>query len=138
MAKILVVDDEPYLRSDLKRATEKAGREVVEANNKNQALKLIEENDFDTVVTDLIMERSDEEQGLDVLVAAKRKDALTQVIVVTQYPTAERGVKAMVEGAFDYIERSMPGVNYLKLLSAKVDLALSYREAKQEESCEQH
>jgi hypothetical protein len=36
----------------------------------------------------------------------------------------------MLEGAFDYIERNIPGVDYLTLLKHKVDLALEYRNAK--------
>jgi DNA-binding NtrC family response regulator len=133
MAKILVVDDEPLLRAGLRRVAEKTGREIFEASNKDEAFTLIEEHDFDIVVTDLIMERSDEEQGLEVMAAAKKKDPLTQVIVVTQYPTAERGVNAMLQGAFDYIERNVPSIDDKKLLAQKIDLALNYREAKRKQ-----
>ena len=133
MTKVLVVDDEAYLREDLRRTAERAGADVTEADDRDTALALIDKDDFDLVITDLIMGRYDEEQGLDVLRAAKKKDPLTQVIVVTQHPTAERGVNAMLQGAFDYIERNVPGVDDLKLLASKVGLALKYRQAKQKE-----
>jgi len=131
MAKILVVDDESDLRGQLKWAAEGTGREVIEADNGKQAIKLIQEHNFDLVITDLKMET--ESIGLDVLKAAKEKDILTQVIVITAYGTPAISVDAMRLGAFDYLERSAPGTESLEMIRLKVPLALDYRNAKQKE-----
>jgi DNA-binding NtrC family response regulator len=131
MAKILVVDDVPELRSQLKWAAEGTGREIFEADSGKQAIKLIQEHNFDVIVTDLKMET--ETAGLDVLKAAKEKDILTQVIVITAYGTPAVSVDAMRLGAFDYLERSAPGTEPLEMIRRKIPLALDYRVAKQKE-----
>nr|VFJ87881.1 MAG: Response regulator receiver domain-containing protein [Candidatus Kentron sp. LFY] len=71
--KILVVDDSPPLLDDLKWVAEKAsGGDVVAARGAQEANALIQEHDFDLVITDLRMET--EEAGMDVLAATKKKD----------------------------------------------------------------
>jgi DNA-binding NtrC family response regulator len=131
---ILVVDDRPGPRSDLRWAVEKEGRQVLEACDIAQAVRLIAEHDFHIVVTDIWL-KDQRMGGLDVLRAAKKKDPLTQVILVTAFGQTEEGPKigvhAMLEGAFDYIESNIAGVDYLKLVGPKVDLALNFRQIKQ-------
>jgi CheY-like chemotaxis protein len=55
VSRILVVDDEPDLRFLLKRALERAGHEVVEANDGAAALKAVADSPPDLVVTDIMM-----------------------------------------------------------------------------------
>jgi DNA-binding NtrC family response regulator len=128
MSTILIVDDEPELRSDLEWAARDEGRTVVAAENDEQAIQLIQQQDFDVVVTDLKMETPD--AGLRVLKAAKQKDIYTQVIVVTAYGTPEISVETMRLGAFDYLERNAPGTDALAMVRSKITLALEFREAK--------
>jgi DNA-binding NtrC family response regulator len=130
MAKILVVDDEPELRSQLEWAAcgEDNGQEVVSAESGSQAIQLIQQQDFDAIVTDLKMETDD--AGLTVLKAAKEKDIYTQVIVVTAYGTPEVSVETMRLGAFDYLERNAPGTETLAMIRSKITLALEFRKAK--------
>ena len=128
MAKILVVDDEPELRSDLEWAARGERREVIAAESVEHAIKLIQQHCFDVIVSDLRMEG--DTIGLDVLRAAKKKDVYTQVIVVTAYGTPEISVKAMQLGAFDYLERNAPGTDHLSMVSRKIDMALKFREAR--------
>jgi DNA-binding NtrC family response regulator len=127
MTIILVVDDEPALRSQLERAARGETREVMAAESTEQALQLLQQEDFDVVVTDLRMEA--DAIGLSVLQAAKQKDIYTQVIVVTAYGTPEVSVEAMRLGAFDYIERNAPGTDVLSMVRSKISLALKFREA---------
>jgi DNA-binding NtrC family response regulator len=127
MTKILVVDDNDALRDHLEWAAQDTGREVVAAESSEQAMQLIQEHDFDVVVTDLRLES--ENAGLDVLRAAKEKDIYTQVIVVTAYGTPEISVETMRLGAFDYLERSAPGTDVLSMVRSKISLALDFRKA---------
>lgn len=127
MVKILVVDDEPILRGKLEWAAQGEGREIVAAESGEQAIRFIQQNDFDVIVTDIRMET--ENVGLDVLKAAKEKNVYTQVIVVTAYGTPEVSVEAMRLGAFDYLERNAPGTDTLAMVRSKITLALEFREA---------
>lgn len=124
MVKILVVDDEQELREDLLWAASKVG-EAVGANGRDQAIELLESEDFELVVSDLKMET--ETAGLDVLRAAKEKNPDTQVIMVTAYGTPEISVKTMSLGAYDYLERNAPGTNFLSMVKSKLRLALEFR-----------
>jgi len=130
---ILVVDDKEGQRSDLKWASEGKNRQIFEASDSDEASRLINKNNFHVVITDMWM-KDEREGGLTVLKAAKKRDLLTQVIVVTAYGQTDKGpkigVKAMLEGAFDYIECNIPGIDYLTLLKHKIDLALEFRNAK--------
>jgi len=128
MLKILVADEEIALRGQLKWAARGEGRQVVEAESGREAIQLIQQHDFDVIVTDLKMERDD--AGIDVLKAAKQKDIYAQVIVVTAYGTPEISVETMRLGAFDYLERSAPGTDYLAMVRSKINLALQFRQAK--------
>ncbi|UCG12381.1 MAG: response regulator [Deltaproteobacteria bacterium] len=128
MYSILIVDDVPELRQQLEWAASAEGREVVAADSGEQAIRLIQQKDFDVIVTDLRMETED--VGLDVLEAAKEKDIYAQVIMVTAYGTPEISVETMRLGAFDYLERNAPGTDTLSMVRSKITLALEFREAK--------
>jgi len=128
MIKILVVDDEPTLKGQLEWAARGEGRETMAAESGEQAIQLIQQHNFDVIVTDLKMET--DEAGLDVLKAAKEKNIYTQVIVVTAYGTPEISVETMRLGAFDYLERNAPGTDCLAMVRSKINLALEFREAK--------
>lgn len=128
MVKILVVDDEPTLRGQLEWAARGEGREVVAAKSGEEAIRLIQQHDFDVIVTDLKMETDD--AGLAVLKAVKEKDIYTQVIVVTAYGTPEISIETMRLGAFDYLERNAPGTDHLTMVRSKITQALEFREAK--------
>jgi len=129
MADILVVDDRSKDLEDLKWAAKGAGRTVVPAKNREQALDLISKNDFDVVVTDLELIPGDPKSGLDVLNAAKEKDPYTQVIVVTGGGDPELSVRAMALGAYDYIQRGALGVNVPAMVRIKITKALEFRDA---------
>src|SRR5690606_23800509 len=67
------------------------------------AVSLIEAHEpFDAVITDLMMPDG---SGMDVLEAAQRRDATTQVLMITAHATTEQAVEAMRRGAYDYNEK---------------------------------
>ena len=131
MPKILVVDDDAPTLSHLARAAVVRDAQVLTASSTADALRLIDGEHFDVIVTDLRMGTDD--AGLDVLKAAKDRDVYTQVIVITAMGTPEISVRAMYLGAFDYLEKSSPGLNVLSMLKSKIMLALEFRDAKLKE-----
>lgn len=126
-----MVDDEFELLEQLEYIASKTTRgPVLRAASAEEAIRLIEENDFDLVITDLCMERS--EAGMDVIEAARKKDIWTQVILVTAYKI---GAEVIAKGAYDYILRTAPG-NYLERLQELIPEALERRWCKRKEEAD--
>lgn len=98
---LLIVDDEFNARETL---VEFLGRkfDVTGAGNGADAVKLLQERDFDLVLTDLRMPEAD---GMSVLEAAKSKAVRPQCIMLTAYGSINDAVKAMKNGAFDFITK---------------------------------
>jgi DNA-binding NtrC family response regulator len=127
MARVLVVDDEDEVRSALKRRLEREEYEVVTAASAEDAKATIQAMSptFDVVVTDMSMEEAD--SGLEVLRDAVAHDIFTEVIVLTAYGNVGNAVESMRRGAFDYLEKNIPGVDVYELLALKVNQALERR-----------
>src|SRR5512142_111352 len=100
MSKILVVDDEQSLRDFLAIMLKKEGHDVVTAENGTHALKAVQAEIFDLIISDVKMPGID---GIEVLKNVKEVSPETVVIMITAYATAETAVEAMKLGASDYI-----------------------------------
>ena len=99
---ILIIDDEDIVRISCKRTLMPEGFKVKTAQNGVEGLKMIEEEKFDIVLTDLKMPDID---GIEVLRLIKQRWAETVVIIITGYQTVNSAVKAIKLGAYDYIEK---------------------------------
>jgi ATP-dependent Lon protease len=100
--RVLVVDDEEIARKNLDHILTKEGHQVTTAATGMEALQLIRSAAFDLVLTDLKMEKVD---GLQVLAGAKEQNPDVAVILITGYATVETAVRAMKQGASDYIAK---------------------------------
>jgi len=114
-SRILVVDDEPIALQNMKHVLEKDNLVVFTAGSGRDAIRLVDEESFDVVVTDLKMEDVD---GMQVLKRVKEVSPLTEVIVVTGYASVETAVEAMKMGAFYYLSKPIQ-VNDLRALVQK-------------------
>ncbi|UCE86489.1 MAG: sigma-54-dependent Fis family transcriptional regulator [Deltaproteobacteria bacterium] len=104
-ARILLVEDNPALRSGLARALREAWGDVYEAADGDRAIALLRDRDveaYDVIVTDLRLPGAD---GVEVLRAARDRDARTCVLVLTAFGTVETAVTAMKLGAFDFLQK---------------------------------
>ncbi|MFZ5907096.1 MAG: sigma-54-dependent transcriptional regulator [Nitrospirota bacterium] len=100
--KVLVVDDEKIAVRNLEHILKKEGYSVVSTESGSNALKLLENQQFDVVLTDLRMEKVD---GLQILQRCRQLHPETEVIMITGYATLESAVDAMKKGAFHYIAK---------------------------------
>jgi two-component system cell cycle sensor histidine kinase/response regulator CckA len=100
VGRILVVDDEPELRSVLVESLQKQGFEAVGCSSGRSALAELRQHDFDLLLTDLMMPEMD---GITLLKAALEIDPHVIGIVVTGQGTIQTAVDAMHTGAFDYV-----------------------------------
>jgi two-component system response regulator PilR (NtrC family) len=119
-ASLLVIDDERSMREFLTILLEGAGHRVTEAADGETGRRLMEQSEFDLVLTDLKMGAL---SGMDVLHLAKERDPAVQVIVMTAFGTTETAVQAMKDGAADYITKPFK-VNELKV---QIEKALQVR-----------
>lgn len=101
--KLLVVDDESEFRLLLRIILRKQGYEVDLAENGQMAIEMIEQNVYDIVLTDMLM---DGLSGLDVLRYIKSKKVDVECIIITAHASVENAVDAMKEGAFSYFIKS--------------------------------
>jgi DNA-binding NtrC family response regulator len=100
--KILIVDDERVALKNLEHVMKKEGYDVTGTESGQNALKLLEEQQFDVVLTDLRMEKVD---GLQILKKSQQLYPDSEVIMITGYATLESAVETMKKGAFHYIAK---------------------------------
>jgi DNA-binding NtrC family response regulator len=100
--RVLVVDDERIAVKNLEHILKKEGYTVVGTESGSNAVKLLEERQFDVVLTDLRMEKVD---GLQILKKCLELQPDAEVIMITGYATLESAVEAMKKGAFHYIAK---------------------------------
>ncbi|HTZ17742.1 MAG TPA: sigma-54 dependent transcriptional regulator [Dissulfurispiraceae bacterium] len=100
--RILIVDDERIALKNLEHIMKKEEYDVVGTQSGQNALRLLEEQHFDVVLTDLKMEKVD---GMQVLKKSKELHPDAEVIIVTGFATLDSAVKGMKHGAFYYIAK---------------------------------
>jgi DNA-binding NtrC family response regulator len=100
--EIMVLDDELTVCERLRDFLEQQGMKVETFADSQAAVERLAQKQFHVVVTDLKMKGP---TGLDVLVAIRRQDLPTQVIVITGYRTLEATRAAECVGAFAFLDK---------------------------------
>jgi DNA-binding NtrC family response regulator len=118
VADILVVEDKESLRTMLRRTLEPRGYSVDEAADAYEARRRLQASRFLVVLTDLRLPAG---SGFEVLQAAREADAQTPVIVMTAFGTVEEAVRAMKEGAADFLTKPVDTDHLLLLLERAMD-----------------
>ena len=99
-APILVVEDEPSMRTALCEVLQRTGHSVVAARDGHEALTVLERQTIWLVLTDLRMPRLG---GIELLREVKRRSPETLVVLITGYGTLESAIEAIRLGATDYL-----------------------------------
>ena len=99
-ARLLVVDDEESLRITTAAIFENEGYVVDTASSGDEAIDLLNKEEYDLVLTDLHMEGGD---GLSVLNQIRLQAPLTISVVLTGFASVESAIAALQEGAYDYL-----------------------------------
>ncbi|MBA4262784.1 MAG: sigma-54-dependent Fis family transcriptional regulator, partial [Comamonadaceae bacterium] len=101
-ASILVVDDEPDLRTLYELTLLREGYEVTSAADLGQARESLAQQRFDVLITDM---RLPDGLGLELLRELGAAQRSEKSIVITAYGSAENAVEALKSGAFDYLTK---------------------------------
>jgi DNA-binding NtrC family response regulator len=102
MEKILIVDDEAFIRENLERILAEDGYRPFSTESGDEAIKQVAEEEVDLVLLDLNLGAK---SGLDVLASLREVDPEVLVIIITGYGTVESAVEALKMGAYDYIKK---------------------------------
>lgn len=119
-ASILVVDDEPDLRTLYELTLLREGHSVSAAGNLAEARDLLSRQRFDVLISDM---RLPDGLGLELLREITHGQRPEKCIVITAYGSAENAVEALKSGAFDYLTKPVD----LRQLRAAVVEALQSR-----------
>ncbi len=118
MADILIVEDKESLRTMLRRTLEARGYTVDEAVDAYEARRRLQNVRYLVVLSDLKLPAG---SGFDVLKSAREADPETPVVVMTAFGTVEQAVRAMKDGAADFLTKPVDTDHLLLLLDRAVE-----------------
>ena len=124
-SRILVVDDEAHVRSMIAATLERQGYEVMLASGGREAMDAIEQESFELILTDIVMQDGN---GLALLEHIHSESPNLPVIMVTAIHDISVAIDSMRRGAYDYVLKPFEREH----LMATVQRALEHRQALQE------
>ena len=125
--KIAVVDDEPIVCRETKRALVKEHYEVETFSDGETALQRLAQTDFDLILCDL---RLPGLSGLDLLKAVRRRHPDCEVIIITAYSSVNTAIEAIQAGAFHYVTKPIKMAELKMLVKRVLDKVVLVREKK--------
>ena len=115
--QILVVDDEPDLRTLYELTLLREGYRVAAAGSVNEAKQLLDEGRFDVLITDM---RLPDGLGLELIAKVKADQRTERCIVITAYGSAENAVECLKSGAFDYLTKPVDLKQFRAVIASAV------------------
>lgn len=125
MKPILVVDDDPQIRSALKEAIQRIGHEAVLCDGGNEALSKLKHAAYSLMITDMKMPKMD---GLTLLKEVRHRIGNLPVLVITGFGTVENAVESMKEGATDYLMKPFSFESLKKAVESILERSATDRE----------
>jgi DNA-binding NtrC family response regulator len=103
-AHLLLVDDDPNTLASLSRAFRLAGHEATVCDNANRALELLRTENFDVILSDVVMPGK---SGLELLEDLKKAGVKTPIVLISGQANIEMAVRATKLGALDFLEKPL-------------------------------
>ncbi len=123
---ILIVDDEAIVRDSIGDWLRDAGYQITTAETGEEALEIVEKQDFSVMVVDI---RLPGKTGIKVLKEVKAQRPWIKSIIITAYPSAETEVEAMKLGAVDYLIKPFAPDDLERLIKETLGLVILEPEA---------
>lgn len=124
---ILIVDDDLDVLDLINDVLEDDRFSIVKEQDSNEALKIMDDYKFDIIITDLMMPGID---GMQLINAAKEKNADCIAIVITGHATVDSAVQALQLGVFDYVSKPINQIEIKKIVERSIEnlnLHLAYK-----------
>ncbi|HLF87024.1 MAG TPA: sigma-54 dependent transcriptional regulator, partial [Nitrospiria bacterium] len=118
MRTILIVEDKESMAQMLSQTLETEGYHVIWAKDGEEGIEKVKEAKVDLVVTDI---RLPHKSGMEVLNAVKEYNPKIPVIVMTAYGTIETAVKAVKDGAYDFLTKPFEPDHLLLLIDKALE-----------------
>ena len=122
LGRVLVVDDEPSIRKLVNLSLTKAGYEVVEAQDGEQAIKVLNSDDnplmVDTILCDIRMPKVN---GIEAIAYFRAQYPTVPIVVMTGYPDVDLAVSLMKQGVLDYLVKPVSKDELLTVITRSVD-----------------
>jgi len=115
--RVLVVDDEQFLRQILVRIVKRDGYQVEEAANGREALEKMAQKHFDLVITDIKMPEID---GMELLARVAEEYPDSQVVVITSHSGEVSSREAIAGGASHFISKPFKNVEITHTLDSLI------------------
>ncbi len=132
LRRAIVVDDSPTQAMDLRQRLVRGGFHVTVAPSPSEALKIVERQTPDVLLTDLVMQEMD---GLELVRRVRRKHPGLPIILMTAAGTEESAVAALRAGAAGYVAKKNLGRDLFRTLE---NVLLQWRAATAEERAARH
>ncbi len=120
--RVLVVDDEASVRKPITLSLQKAGYDVVEAENGEQAIAALNAGDnplmVDTILCDIRMPKIN---GIDAIAYFRSQYPSVPVVVLTGYPDVELAVTLMKRGVRDYLVKPVAKDDLLRVIRRAIE-----------------
>ena len=124
--RLLIVEDEPLMRSIIVQLARSEGYEVMEAPAAEVALRIFEKEKIDLAILDLNLTSGG--SGLDLLRKMRELDPEVMGIIVTAYASVESAVEALHQGAYDYITKPFANDHLKKVMRNALEGKALFRE----------
>jgi two-component system, NtrC family, response regulator HydG len=100
--RLLIVDNDASLAEAMEESLEREGYHLSVATSGAEGARRIEQDQFDIVFTDLVMNDVD---GMEILARTKHSLPEAEVVLITGHATVPKAVEAMQQGAFNFLEK---------------------------------
>src|SRR5688500_15353917 len=134
-ARVLVVDDDPDIRTIVGLNLTLAGMETGEASNGQEALDLLETGDWDACILDLAMPKTDGMTALRELREKERLDDLV-VVVLSATSTPARAIEGLKLGAHAHLTKPFSPAAVAGILQELIDLSPDERDGRRKSMLE--
>ena len=119
-AEILIIDDNPDIRSILVELIEDVGFKTRVAANYNQALTEIDKKLPDVAIIDVKLDKGDND-GIELLSHIKKKNRDIPVIIISGHANIEMAVKSLKSGAFEFIQKPFDQERLMNFINRAVE-----------------
>lgn len=120
--RVLVVDDEDYIRKAVRMTLTKAGYDVVEAEDGGKAIEVIRSDDnplmVDVIICDIRMPKVN---GVEAIAYFRSQFPSVPVVVLTGFPDTELAVSLLKQGVVDYVVKPIDGEKLLTVTAKAME-----------------